>query len=145
MSTAQRVRRGFQRLAILLAAIPLLFGVVYSLGTPLQMANDDLSWHQKVVCAHEHVPPVPSPPPTPKGPFTDEQVGLPLSLQSVGCSDRDQDTVSYAEARNPPDFNWWGSYGRHAAPFLAVAAIASLALYALVRAIGWVIGGFAAS
>jgi hypothetical protein len=46
---------------------------------------------------------------------------------------------------NPPDFNWWGSYGRHAAPFLAVAAVASLALYALVRAIGWVIGGFAAS
>jgi hypothetical protein len=146
MSTAQRISRGFHRLGLLLAAIPLLIGVGFCLiGPPYIMANYALDRHQKLVCAHEHVPPIPTPPPTPKGPFTDEQVGLPLHLKSVGCSDSDAETVSYAEARNPPSFSWWTSYSSVAAPLLAIAAAVSLAVYIVVRAIGWIIGGFAAS
>jgi len=45
---------------------------------------------------------------------------------ALGCSDRDDDTVSYAEAANPPEFNWWASYARHIAPILTLTAAISL-------------------
>jgi hypothetical protein len=143
MSTAQRVSRGFHRLAVLSAVIPLLLGIVYSLWSPYQTANDELNRHHKLVCAREHSalwPPV-----TTSSDSYEEEMGIPLNLKSVGCSDRDDDTVSYAEAANPPEFNWWASYARHIAPILALTAAISLGAYGVVRAIGWVIGGFAAS
>jgi hypothetical protein len=52
----------------------------------------------------------------------DETSGIPLDLKSVGCSDHDGDRVSFAEVRNPPEFNWWGSYAREAAPLLVLTA-----------------------
>ena len=72
-----------------------------------------------------------------------EQVGT-LSLKQVGCSDKEDETVSYAEARNPPQFYWWASYASNATAYLIFAVAFSVLLYGLVRAIGWIIGGFAA-
>jgi hypothetical protein len=67
-----------------------------------------------------------------------------LSLKEIGCSGYDWETVTYGEARRP--------YGALLSEIpkplgigLAITLAVSLVIYALVRAIGWVIGGFAAS
>jgi len=151
MSASQRVSRGFHRLAVLSAAIPLLLGIIYSLWSSYQTANDELNRHDKLECAREHAtlwPPVTTSSvgdETTSSVGEDEETGIPLSLKSVGCSDRDDDMVSYAEAANPPEFNWWKSYARHIASILALTAAISLGAYSVIRAIGWVIGRFAAS
>lgn len=152
MSESQRVSRGFHRLAVLSAAIPLLLGIIYSLWSSYQTANNELDRHDKLECAREHAalwPPVTtssvSDDEQTSSVGDDEEMGIPLSLKSVGCSDRDDDMVSYAEAANPPEFNWWKSYARHIASILALTAAISLGAYSVIRAIGWVIGRFAAS
>ena len=61
MSASQRVSRDFHKLAVLSAVILLLLGIVYSLWSPYQAANDDLNRHHKLECAREHAalwPPV---------------------------------------------------------------------------------------
>ena len=131
--SSQRISRGFNRLALLTAALPLLLGIIYSLCSAYQTANDQLIRHHKLVCAREHAglwPPV-----TAWSGDYDVTASIPLDLKSVGCSDRDNDTVSFAEARNPPEFNWWASYARQVAPFLALTAAISLGAYGLVRAL----------
>ena len=55
MSTAQRVSRAFHRLALFLAAIPLLLGGSLSVYIAFELANRLWEQHQKLVCAHEHV------------------------------------------------------------------------------------------
>jgi predicted Co/Zn/Cd cation transporter (cation efflux family) len=67
-------------------------------------------------------------------------------LQKLGCSDWAQ-TASFREVINakPDDF----SYATELLPpltiGLAITLAVSLAVYGFVRAIDWVIGGFAAS
>ena len=69
-----------------------------------------------------------------------------LVLQDVGCSDKATDVISFGEARAGPSyFSWTSSFLNWLGISLTVAVAASLALYGIVRAIGWVIGGFAAS
>jgi hypothetical protein len=129
--SSQQISRRFHRLAGLTAAIPLLLGIIYSLCSAYQTADDEVNRHNKLVCAREHAglwPPV-----TASSGVYDETRGIPLDLKSVGCSDRDGDLVSFAEARNPPEFNWWGSYARRAVPLLALAAAISLGVYGVVR------------
>ena len=53
------------------------------------------------------------------------------------------EAVSFDEARNPP--SWLGMFLRSLGPGLGLTLAAALILYGLVRAIGWVIGGFAVS
>jgi hypothetical protein len=53
--------------------------------------------------------------------------------------------VSMGEACHPPDFNWFNAFAPQAGLRLAITLAVSLAVYSVVRAIGWVIGGFAAS
>jgi hypothetical protein len=77
----------------------------------------------------------------PAGLLSDEQVGLPLSLKQVGCSDRDDDTVPYAEARNPSAFNWFSAFfsallPKDDDPILLITLGLALGLYCLIRAIG---------
>jgi hypothetical protein len=55
MNTAQRVSRGFQRLALFLAAIPLLLGGSLSVYIAFDLANRLWEQHQKLVCAHQRV------------------------------------------------------------------------------------------
>jgi hypothetical protein len=131
--SSQRIDRRFHGLAVLTAAIPLLLGIIYSLCSAYQTANDELNRHRKLVCAREHAglwPPV-----TASSGDYDETRGILLDLKSVGCSDHDGDRVSFAEVRNPPEFNWWGSYARQAAPFLALTVAISLGAYGVVRAL----------
>ena len=129
--SSQQITRRFHPLAALTAAIPLLLGIIYSTCSAYQTANDDLNRHQQLVCAREHAglwPPV-----TVSSGDYDETSGIPLDLKSVGCSDHDGDLVSFAEVRDPPKFNWWGSYARQVAPFLALTAAISLGVYGVVR------------
>jgi hypothetical protein len=67
-----------------------------------------------------------------------------IDLKETGCRDWGQ-RVTYGEARRPPDFNWYSSFGNSLLLYLTITLAVSLAVYALLRAIGWVIGGFAAS
>ena len=135
MVASQRVSRAFNRLGLFLAAMPLLVGGSISLFIALNAANNGSVHHQHLLCAHKHVSPVA---------LSDEEVGLPLSLKQVGCSESEYAAVTYAEARNPPDFNWLTTFGSAMFPSVPITLALTLAVYALVRAIGWVIGGFAA-
>jgi hypothetical protein len=53
--TATKIGRGFHRLALFLAAIPLLLGGSLSVYIAFDLANRLWEQHQKLVCAHEHV------------------------------------------------------------------------------------------
>ena len=69
-----------------------------------------------------------------------------VKLKQIGCSNSD-DTVTVGEARNtPPNLNWFAEFGSGLllSP-LPQTLIVTLIVYVVVRAIGWVIGGFAAS
>ena len=85
---------------------------------------------------------------SPGNPFKDP---VPIANQMVvlkrlGCSDSDYDTARYAEVRDvSPTFNWFSTIAPQIALGLGIPLAVSLAVYGIVRAIGWVIGGFAAS
>jgi hypothetical protein len=68
-----------------------------------------------------------------------------IKLKQIGCSDLEDDTLSYGWARSPPTGDLFGE--RTIVPWASIALTLALSfcLYLLVRAIGWVIGGFAAS
>jgi hypothetical protein len=72
----------------------------------------------------------------------DEQI----DVQKLGCSDRAQ-TASFREVFNskPDDFSYPIEFLPPLAIGLAITLGLTLFVYGLVRAIGWVIGGFAAS
>ena len=110
MGASQRVSRGFHRLAIFLAAIPLVIGTILSLGVAAELANEEEAYHQKVVCAGQHPERWPRTT-APTGLLTDEQAGFPLYLKQVGCSDKEDETVSYAEARNPTSVLRFAKHG----------------------------------
>jgi|RhiMetdeSRZDD1v2_1073273.scaffolds.fasta_scaffold115733_9 hypothetical protein len=152
MSAAQRVSRGFHRLAVFLAAIPLLIGVLFSLGTPYNVVTSELASHQAVLCANkvyqtdrDRFWKIVFAPIAPGHAVDTLLTGRPtVGLRELGCSQNDN-FILVEDAKNPPEFSWWRRFGEEAGSGLAFAVIASLAIYGLVRAIGWVIGGFAAS
>src|SRR5215468_686503 len=87
MSASQRVSCGFHRLAVLSAAIPLLLGIIYSLWSSYQTANNELDRHHKLECAREHAalwPPVTTSSvgddEETSSVGDDEEMGIPLSL-----------------------------------------------------------------
>ena len=57
---------------------------------------------------------------------------------------REWDTVLYGEVINPPEFTWQDTLSDEWIACLGFTLILSVAVYGLVRAIGWVIGGFTA-
>jgi hypothetical protein len=132
MSASQRVSRGFHRLAVFLAAVPLLVGVVWSTFVAIDIANDA---RQNSACAQvvrtnkaDRLQP---------SEFKDEQFdepsgelrGIPKIAGSTTCS----------------AFNFAVVLLRSLAFGLAITLVISLGIYGLVRAMGWVNGGFAAS
>jgi hypothetical protein len=63
----------------------------------------------------------------------------------LGCSDSEYETVTYREARDvSPDFNWLANFAMPLFLFLGITLAVALCIYGIIRAIGWVIGGFAA-
>jgi len=142
MAASQRLSRGFHRLALFLAAIPLVAGVCFSVF----LFNDHNSAqhkNQRLVCAHDYFSRG-----LPAGYVLDDPGAARnkvIALQQIGCSNREWDTVSYGEAVNPPAFTWLDALTDEAGACLGITLAISLAVYGLVRAIGWVIGGFAAT
>jgi hypothetical protein len=64
----------------------------------------------------------------------------------IGCSNDSWDWASVEEVTNsPPTFPWLSAFGSGLLPALPITLILTLGIYVMVRAIGWVIGGFAAS
>ena len=63
----------------------------------------------------------------------------------VCCGEKYDADISYGEALIPPDFNWLTTFVSGLIHSISITLALSLAVYGLVRAIGWVIGGFAAS
>jgi hypothetical protein len=53
MAALERLNLNFHRLALLLAAIPLLLGGSLSVYIAFDLANRLWDQHQKLVCAHE--------------------------------------------------------------------------------------------
>jgi len=69
-----------------------------------------------------------------------------LNLKRMGCSDADYDTVSLGEASATiSNFSWYPRLAYYFGIGVFISLVLSLAAYGLVRAIGWVIGGFAAT
>jgi hypothetical protein len=66
----------------------------------------------------------------------------PLELKRIGCSDYEE-SINVAEARATVQaFNWFSEFAKHLGSGLAITLVVALAVYGLLRAIGWVIGGF---
>ena len=151
MSSPQRISRGFHRLALFLAAIPLLIGIGSMIFTGID-ANNSWRRHQKLVCAHEHTGDPNKPWTYPWDAFVATQVSRDdpvledreINLKPLGCSNSEYDTVKFGEALNPPEFSWLSELAKPLSFGLGIGLAVSLAVYGVVRAIGWVIGGFAA-
>jgi len=75
-----------------------------------------------------------------------------IDLRALGCSQPVNDPlqiVKFGEVRVVPSFSWISGFGSELLfPPILITALATLvlalAVYGVVRAIGWVIGGFAA-
>lgn len=161
MSTSQRVSRGFHRLALFLAAIPLLLGGIFSVYFAWVSAGEaKLPYDEQatLVCAQnafykkfyadlsrdefdrriaEKLASI----------QTGEVKVTDPDLKELGCSDQSR-TVSVLEifrARAPSEFSWSAVFWPPLGYGLAVSLGVALVLYGVIRAIGWVIGGFAAS
>jgi hypothetical protein len=159
MATAQRLSRGFHRLGLFLAAIPLIVGVLAVAWVTLQ-ADRALDKHSRLACVGDHIAqalpiqtketpegiPFDDPiPPPPNGAVIDWKDDYRINPKQVGCSDDLYETITYGEVRNPPAFDWLKELGLPLALAVAVTLAVSLSVYGIVRAIGWVIGGFMAS
>jgi hypothetical protein len=150
MSTSQRVSHGFHRLAIFLTAIALVIGTILSVGIAVEQANRAKASHDEqvsLVCAQTalHDGSVKSKyADAPKGYFADDER---IDLAQLGCS-----TISWtptvreiSAAKPPSNFSYIANSLPGLGICLAITLAISLLVYAAVRAIGWVIGGFAAS
>ena len=79
-----------------------------------------------------------SPPLPPGFHYADERQ---LDLQKLGCSESPE-TIMVSEVER---FSYASNFVAFLGPKVALTLALSLAVYYLVRAIGWVVGGFAAS
>ena len=140
MATSQRVSRGFHRLALFLAAVPLLIGVLGSVLWAIRDANIIASnKHQKLMCAYEWLDRI-------VATNGSADVAVVQELKAMGCSSW-LETVSVEDilAAKNNGFSYAAAFALTMTYGLAITLAFALALYGLVRAIGWVIGGFAAS
>jgi hypothetical protein len=159
-----RCAHGLCPSSLFLATIPLLIGIAISYFIAKDFADGALLIHEKEVCAHRYVASKEAENATkrkctgnefPKCTDMEELdsvIARPdpddraLWLMDIGCSDKATDIISFGEARAPPlPFSWADQFVTRVAIISAITLAVSLATYGLVRAIGWVIGGFAAS
>jgi len=132
MSKSQRVSRGFHRLAILMAAIPLLIGGYISLVLTPDWSAPVLSSEWKVVTPNQT-----------GGRAILEVAGVKISMMP------DFENFPEAEQKKWADravrVEWRKKFLMPMLTALGLTLGVSLAVYGLVRAIGWVIGGFMTS
>jgi len=127
MAASQRDSRGFHRLGLFLAAIPLLIGGTWS-----------------VISALNEAAPASSENPTPKSSATTPSSGKNLTIDGVDISPvltPDQQNEKLDRIALP---SWRVKFAELLVKGLTISLAVSLAVYGVVRAIGWVIGGFAA-
>ena len=67
---------------------------------------------------------------------------MPLGFDRLTRDEQDELVDQLAASLRP---QWWANFSKALGTSLAITLAASLAVYGVVRAIGWVIGGFAAS
>ena len=152
MAASQRLSRGFHRLGLFLAAIILLIGGSYWVLSASDLAGISWRHHKALMCGYDFRQ-------------RDEKRFWNLSLtelddtgeaiidlRALRCSQPVNDPlqiVKFGEVRVVPSFSWLSSFGSELLfPPILITALATLvlalAVYGVVRAIGWVIGGFAA-
>jgi hypothetical protein len=125
VATSQRVSQGFHRLGLFLAAISLLIGGTWS-----------------VIYALNEAAPASSENPTPKSSAATPSSGKNLTIDGVDISPvltPDQQNEKLDRMALP---SWRIKFAELLAKGLTISLAVSVAVYALVRAIGWVIGGF---
>ena len=141
MATSQRLSRGFHRLALFLAAIPMLFRVIFSAYFAYEDATQGLARHKNSGCVYAFMK-------SNGKKFWEIYFASPdgrINLKQIGCSVTDYESISADEIPSgPPAFGWLGTFNSLALS-LGITLTVSLATYGIVRAIGWVISGFAAS
>jgi hypothetical protein len=144
-SNSLRLSRGFHRLAVFLAAIPLLVGGAWSYTVALGEANSAKALQAKLVCAQTALKNA-SPPDW--GAMIDAAGADDdyIDLQKLRCSDwAGSATVREVHNARPPDaFSYAASFLPPLGVGLAITLAVSFTVYGIGRAIGWVIGGFAA-
>jgi hypothetical protein len=134
------VSRGFHRLALFLAAITLVVGSLITVLLPDWTAPFPAKWSFGLVTP-QRMPEWTSSD-TGDGPIIDiggTNVRMPSNYYDQPLAQQ-QDLMNRLIANN-----WRNKFAKPLAEGLAITLTISLAVYALVRAIGWVIGGFAAS
>jgi ABC-type dipeptide/oligopeptide/nickel transport system permease subunit len=140
MSTAQRISRGFRRLGLFLALITLVIGSLITVLFPDWTAPFPAKWSFGLVTRQ----PMPE--------WTSSDTGDGPIIEIAGTNVRmpsnyyDQPVAHQQDLMNRLIANnWRNKFAKPLVQGLAITLSISLAVYALVRAIGWVIGGFAAS
>ena len=142
MSTSHRVSPGFHRLALFLAAIPLLLGVIFSAYFAYEEATRGLARHKNSGCVYAFMK---SNSKTFWDIYFTSRDGR-INLKQIGCSVTDYESISADEIpKGPPAFSWLITFFSSLALSLGITLAVSLAVYCIVRAIGWVIRGFTAS
>ena len=127
MAGSERDSRGFHRLGVLLAALALLIGGTWS-----------------VIYALNEAAPASSENPPPKSSAATPSSGKNLTIDGVDISPvltPDQQNEKLDRMALP---SWRTKFAERLAKGLTISLAVSLAVYGIVRAIGWVIGGFAA-
>ena len=141
MSTSQRVSRGFHRLGLVLAVIPLVLGAIFSAYFAYVDATARLARHKNSACVHAFMK-------SNGKRFWEVYFASPdrrINLKQIGCSVTDYESISADEIpSSPPAFSWLNTVSSLTLS-LGITLAVSLVIYGVVRAIGWVIGGFAAS
>ncbi|MGB0057958.1 MAG: hypothetical protein WBQ20_14645 [Methyloceanibacter sp.] len=127
MAGSERDSRGFHRLGVLLAALALLIGgtwsVIYALNEAASASSEN---------------------PPPKSSGATPSSGKNLTIDGVDISPvltPDQQNEKLDRMALP---SWRTKFAERLAKGLTISLAVSLGVYGIVRAIGWVIGGFAA-
>jgi hypothetical protein len=124
---ATRISRGFHRLALFSAAIPLLVGgylsMVYAVGEASMPPEEVWSRPALKIEGFGTVP-------------------LPPGFDRLTRDERDELVDQMADSLRR---QWWANFSKALGVSLAITLAVSLAVYGIIRAIGWFIGGFAAS
>jgi hypothetical protein len=157
MSKSQWVGNGFHRLAFFLAAIPLLMGSVGALSMGFKEASYGSTQHHKLVCAYDIYRSNEKrfwdllsayDPLSGEGGYLDVSAikdgRAKVDLKALGCSNVN-DVTTFAQIKKLPQFSWFGTFASGLISWVPITFFLTLAVYGVVRGIGWVVDSFAAS
>jgi hypothetical protein len=156
MSKSQWAGRGFHRLAYFLAAIPLLVGSIGSVSMGFKEANYGSTQYHKLECAHDIYRSNEKrfwdllsayDPLSGEGGYLDVSAikdgRAAVDLKALGCSNVN-DATTFAQIKKLPQFSWLGTFASGMASWMPITLFLTLAVYGVVRGIGWVLDGFVA-